>query len=161
MTIQGCEHEEHVKRFHVGVSEFTSYLLISSKPATSREPLDLVSVISRPIVVKLDVWGQPSTRFTRGQLCVRCAKSPLVPSRYTVFQTKPWKKTLLRPTTRCPWCKQYELRRSRRRNIIERFLSLALLPCRCRSCGRRGLRPRWLSPSSGEVVRTGSDEAKI
>lgn len=42
----------------------------------------------------------------------------------------------------CPKCSSTEIRKSRKRNVIEVALSVVVIPCRCYACDLRFFRPR-------------------
>jgi uncharacterized protein with PIN domain len=44
---------------------------------------------------------------------------------------------------RCANCNSAHLRRSHRKNLLERILSAIMLPYRCHYCYQRFFRPRW------------------
>jgi hypothetical protein len=46
----------------------------------------------------------------------------------------------------CPNCKGTDIKRSHRRNLTERILSIAVLPYRCEACNVRFFIPRWMAP---------------
>ena len=54
--------------------------------------------------------------------------------------------------TACPNCKSLSIRRSRRKNVAERALSLAYLPWRCTACDSRFFRPR--NSDGGAIHKT-------